>query len=297
MNQYKNDPFLPSHLWKINVAPAHKSGYFGEGIGIAVLDTGVYLHPDLCIRRNTVAAFSDFVAGKKHPYDDANHGTHICGIIASNRRDAYSNYYGIAPSCHIICGKILDAAGNGKTSTALTGFGWIYQLKEQYNIRIINISMGMAANHPKDEFTPFMNAVNELWDMGFVVITAAGNDGPAPGSITIPGIGRKIITVGSCRESFSGQGPTINKIPKPDLCAPGSMIYSCGNRGRGYVNKTGTSMSTPMVSAAAALLLSKEPWLTNEEVKRRLVSSARNLSLPWRQQGAGMLDVGRLLGV
>lgn len=293
----KNQSGLPSHLSKTNAWEAHKKEIFGDGIGVAVLDTGVYPHPDFFIRGNRIAAFSDFVGGKAQPYDDANHGTHICGIIASGNRDAAGNLRGIAPGCHLICAKILDASGNGKTSTALAAFQWIYQIKDVYNIRVINISMGMAVDKPQDEFSPFMEAINELWDMGIVIVAAAGNNGPGGKTITAPGIGRKLITIGSCEDSFSGRGPTINCIKKPDLCAPGRQVWSCNNEGSGYICKSGTSMSTPMVSAAAALLLSKEPGLSPKEVKRRLLTSARDLGLPWQQQGAGMLDIKRLLEI
>ncbi len=291
----KTDFALPSHLEKINVSAAHQNGIYGEGIGIAVLDTGIYPHPDFYKLGNRIAAFSDFISYRRLPYDDANHGTHICGIIASGRQDKNGQFFGIAPKCDLIVAKILDSSGNGKISTALAAFSWICKLRDQYNIRIINISMGMPVSRPRDEFSPFMEAINELWDMGFVVVAAAGNNGPKEKTITAPGIGRKIITVGSCEEKFSGRGPTINCIKKPDLCAPGKNIFSCSNQSNAYINKTGTSMSTPMVSAAAALLLSSEPHLTNKEVKQRLLVSSSNLDLPWQQQGTGMLNIKNLL--
>ena len=291
----KKESDTPSHLTKINAWEAHHYGIYGDDIGIAVLDTGIYPHPDFFANGNPVKVFSDFINNKKQPYDDANHGTHICGIIISGKKDIYGNYFGIAPKAHLVCAKILDAKGNGKTTTALAALQWICGLRDLYNIRIINISMGMAANRPEDEFSPFMEAIDELWNLGFVIVAAAGNNGPGGKSITAPGIGRKLITVGSCEEYFSGQGPTVNCIKKPDLCAPGKNIYSCSNHGNSYIYKSGTSMSTPMVSAAAALLLSKEPHLTNKDVKKRLLTSAKNLGLPWQQQGAGMIDIKKLL--
>ena len=282
-------------MTSIRAWEAHKHGFYGEGIGIAVLDTGISPHPDFFINGTRIRSFSDFVQYKAQPYDDADHGTHICGIISSGRKDSLGNYYGIAPKADLICAKVLDAKGNGKIHTSLAAFQWITHIRRLYNIRIINISMGMSVQKPEDEFSPFMEAIRELWNAGFIIIAAAGNNGPESKSITAPGISRNIITVGSCEDSFSGRGPTINCIKKPDLCAPGKNICSCSNQGSNYIYKSGTSMSTPMVSAAAALLLSKEPNLTNKEVKKRLLASARNLGLPWRQQGAGMLDIGRLL--
>ncbi len=292
----KKEIFMPSHMKTINALEAHKREIYGQDIGIAVLDTGIYAHPDFLIRDSCIKSFSDFVNAKPYPYDDANHGTHICGIIASKQKNSHGSYYGIAPGCQLICAKILDAKGNGKTSTALAAFQWILHLRDLYNIRIINLSMGMPVHKPEDEFSPFMEAIGELWDMGFVIVVAAGNNGPGSKSITAPGIGRKLITVGSCEDSFSSHGPTINCIKKPDLCAPGKNIYSCSNQG-GYIYKSGTSMATPMVSAAIALLLSKEPHLSNKDVKKSLLSSARNLGLPWQQQGAGMLDIKKLLQI
>lgn len=286
---------FPSHLRKIGAYTAHEKGILGEGVGVAVLDTGIYPHPDFFIDGCRIAAFFDFINGNPLPYDDGNHGTHICGIIASGGKDIYGNYIGIAPKAHLICGKILSANGNGKIPVALSAFQWIYQNRNLYNIRIVNISMGMSVEKPMDEFSPFMQGINELWDAGFVVVAAAGNNGPKSKTITAPGIGRKIITVGSCEDTFSGRGPTINCIKKPDLCAPGNQVYSCKNRGREYLYKSGTSMSTPMVAGAAALLLSVHPELTNKDVKKKLIYSAKTLKLPWQQQGAGMLDIEKLL--
>lgn len=298
----------PSHLTKTNAHIAHRHEIYGEGIGVAVLDTGIYPHKDFSPTDKRIAAFLDFVHGRKKPYDDSGHGTHICGILGSGAVCQTNNsfagpipsgqtYLGIAPKCHLIVAKILDCSGNGKTHTALAAFQWIYRQKDFYNIRIINISMGMAVHEPADEFSPFMDAINELWDMGFIVIAAAGNNGPGDKTITAPGISRKVITVGSCEDPFSGRGPTINCIKKPDLCAPGKNVLSCANQRDSYIYKSGTSMSAPMVSGAAALLLSVHPHLTNKEVKKKLLASARNLGLPWQQQGAGMLDIARLLSL
>jgi serine protease AprX len=310
-----------SHLETIHAYAAHQAHIFGQGIGIAVLDTGVYPHPDLCLGEGRIAAFRDFVSGRPYPYDDADHGTHVCGILVSEGRDSLGRYLGIAPASRIIMAKILDHRGNGKIPSALAAFQWILQIKNQYHIRIVNISVGMPVDSPTDEFSPFMTAVNELWDAGLIVVAAAGNNGPKQKTITAPGISRKIITVGSCEEPlsfpdrawpgshfsrsyksqrsnlYSGRGPTVNCIKKPDITAPGNDIYSCHNQRREYISKSGTSMSTPMVSGALALLLSVSPSLSNKEVKLRLLTTARDLHLPWQQQGAGMLDIQKLLGL
>ena len=166
--------------------------------------------------------------------------------------------------------------------------------------------------------------MNAVWDSGIIVVVAAGNNGPGPMSISTPGISRKVITVGSSDDNvsvevfgskskdYSGRGPTPYCIKKPDIVAPGSNIISCninritGRGGRGqlfqtadypmmYTIKSGTSMATPVVSGAMALLLGAHPELTNKEVKLKLRDSAVDLGQRWEKQGWGLLNVRRLL--
>lgn len=141
--------------------------------------------------------------------------------------------------------------------------------------------------------------MEKLWDRGLVVVAAAGNQGPLPGSITAPGSSRKIITVGSSdmlvgTEGVSGRGPTFECICKPDLVAPGNRIISCSSKG-GYRMKSGTSMSTPFVSGAVALALEKDPLLTNVEIKMMLQDSADDMGFPRNQQGWGRFNLERFL--
>ena len=147
--------------------------------------------------------------------------------------------------------------------------------------------------------------MEHAWDAGLVVVVAAGNMGPHAGSVTVPGTNKKVITVGAFDDCifpggcYSGRGPTQECICKPEITAPGSNIRSCSSTwyldGRKYCIKSGTSMAAPVVSGAIALLLEKEPHLTNVEVKMRLKNCARNLNLPKYQQGWGMIDVNLLL--
>ncbi len=276
-----------------------KRRYTGKGIGVAVLDTGCFPHRDI----RHIDAFHDFIRNRSEPYDDSGHGTHICGLIAATT-------VGMAPDCHLIVGKVLDQYGNGKIPHVLNALEWVRANRSAYNIRILNISVGTPATRPEDENSPLVQKVNELWNDGIVVVVAAGNNGPRGMSVTIPGISRKVITVGSyspadahgpggspyrMKEGFSGCGPTVSCIMKPDLVAPGSNIYSCSNSPSGYTYKSGTSMSTPIVSGAIALLLEKNPSLKNWEVKLRLHDTCRDLGLPRNQQGWGMLNVPALL--
>lgn len=278
---------------------AHRQGITGKGIVAAVLDTVVAVHPDYTER---VVFFKDYINSRTGQYDDYGHGTHVTGILAGNGKVS-GQYRGIAPEAEIVHLKVLDQNGNGSRKDVLNGIYWVVKHHETYRIRILNISVGtVREGDVRDE--ALVEAVEKAWDAGIVVVVAAGNTGPAPGSVTAPGNSRKVITVGSSDDfgSFSaGRGPTRSCICKPDIVAPAAGIVSCGGRtsnGRwGYCRKSGTSMATPVVSGAVALLLSKEPWLTNVEVKMRLRETAVDLGMPHGRQGWGLLDICRFCGL
>jgi serine protease AprX len=304
---------------------AHEHGITGQGIGVAVVDTGIGLHKDFAEDRNRVLAFVDLINKRTEPYDDNGHGTHVAGIIGGNGYSSRGKYIGVAPSCNLIGVKVLDHRGDGNISDVLAGLQWIIDNRKKYNIRIVNISVGTTAKENMDENSLLVQGVNAVWDSGLVVVVAAGNNGPGPMSISTPGISRKVITVGSSDDNvsvevfgnrtkdYSGRGPTPYCIKKPDIVAPGSNIISCNisrvsARARSspnrlgaadspmlYTIKSGTSMATPVVSGAIALLLSAYPELTNREVKLKLRNSAVDLGQPWEKQGWGLLNVRKLL--
>lgn len=278
-------------------------GYEGRGVGVAVLDTGCVPHPDF---QRRIPVFCDILQHRLLPYDDNGHGTHVCGIIGGDGSASQGRLHGMAPSCHLIPVKVLDRRGNGYASDVLSGLRWIRQHKEEYQIRIVNISVGSFSRRNMSENSALVRGVNEAWDDGLVVVVAAGNMGPERGTITTPGISRKVITVGCSDDhkavnvmgsrmvNYSGRGPTSACICKPDIVAPGASITSCCRLG-GYTAKSGTSMSTPLVSGAIALLLEKYPDMTNRDVKLFLKDHSTDLGLPRNQQGWGMLDIKKLL--
>lgn len=279
------------------------AGFTGKGIGVAVLDTGCYPHEDL---NNRIAAFSDMVQHHTEPYDDNGHGTHVCGIIGGDGH-RNSSHCGVAPCCHLIPVKVLDRRGNGFASDVLSGLRWIRENRDLYNIRIVNISVGSFSRRNMSENSALVRGVNETWDAGLVVVVAAGNMGPKTGTITTPGISRKVITVGCSDDhkevnvmgnrmiDYSGRGPTGSCICKPDVVAPGASITSCSNKQGEYTCKSGTSMATPFVSGALALLLEKYPEMSNRDVKLFLRERAVDIGLPRNQQGWGKIDLGWLL--
>lgn len=280
------------------------SRYSGRNIGVAILDTGVFLHNDL---KRKIVLFKDFVNDNNIPYDDNGHGTHIAGIISGNGFSSYGEYRGIAPDANLICLKVLDEKGDGNTNDVLRALEFIIKNKDKYGIRIINISIGSIPRTNNGERTRLIQGVERAWDCGLCVIVAAGNNGPAPMSVTTPGISRKVITVGSSDadnltgaknkviNQFSGRGPTPYCIVKPEVVAPGSEIKSCSNKGNDYVIKSGSSMSTAVVSGCIALLMEKYPNITNSEVKLRLYERCVDINLPKNQQGWGKLNLHSLL--
>lgn len=275
----------------------YRKKYTGKSIGVAVLDTGIFPHIDFGRR---ILAFCDFTEGKSGPYDDNGHGTHVSGILGGDGTASQGRYKGAAPGCGIVALKVLDRFGNGSREDVLQAFQWIEDFGKIYNIRIVNISVG-TTSRSMNEQTDLLAGVEQLWDKGFTVVAAAGNQGPGDGTVTAPGSSRKIITVGSSdlltgRTAISGRGPTFECVCKPDLVAPGNHVLACApGADNGYGVKSGTSMSTPLVAGAAALMLEKKPELTNVQIKMKLKESARDMGLPKNQQGWGELDLERFM--
>ncbi|MGO5164550.1 MULTISPECIES: S8 family peptidase [unclassified Candidatus Paralachnospira] len=292
----------------IGTEAARNRNLTGRGVGIAVLDTGVYPHPDFAGR---LCCFQDMVGGRKQPYDDNSHGTHVMGVLGGSGKRSGGRYEGVAPGASLIGIKVLDREGNGSVTDLLRGLSWIRKQKKRYGIRIVNISVGSVPRRETAETSALVRGVEAAWADGLVVIVAAGNEGPEARSVTTPGISRKVITVGCSDDQqsvrvggismvdYSGRGPTVSCICKPDVVAPGAAVVSCCvpsvRKNHYYGIKSGTSMATPVVSGAAALLLEKYPYLTPKEVKLRLLERARDLGLPRNQQGRGMVDLAALL--
>ena len=274
-----------------------KSVYTGKGIGVCILDTGIYEHIDFTGR---IWAFYDFLAFKRRPYDDNGHGTHVAGLVAGDGTASMGKYRGAAPGCGIISLKVLDRYGTGSQDDVLRALRWIRENRQQYRIRVVNISVGTTCNSKRNH-ARLLESVEQLWDEGVVVVTAAGNQGPRPGSITAPGSSKKVITVGSSdllegRSAISGRGPTAECVCKPDIVAPGNKIMSCvPGKPYSYGVKSGTSMSTPLVTGAIACALEKNPALTNTDIKTMLMNSAEDMGLPQNLQGWGKFNRRKFL--
>lgn len=290
----------------INTSYAHNLKYSGEDITVAVIDTGVALHQDLTRPYNRIVGFKDFIKNKDAPYDDNGHGTHVAGIIAGNGYSSRGKYKGIAPKANILAIKALNEEGVGNTSNIISAISHVINTKDTYGTRIINLSIGSPVNSSCDK-DPLCKAVVEAVKQGIIVVAAAGNSGPNGRTILSPGINPHVITVGASNDnrtvdikddtiaSFSSRGPTIEGFLKPDLVAPGVSINSLSNIDlSGYRSSSGTSMATPFVAGAVALMLEENSSLTTKEVKENLKDSCISLNTNKESQGAGLINLERL---
>lgn len=256
----------------------------GRSAAVAVIDTGVALHPDLLFPKNRIRGFCDLIHGKTEPYDDDGHGTHIAGILAglaswpgqekSGGRLAAAVAAEHRWSPDIVAIKALDGEGNGTASDILAAMQWTVNHRRHFNIRVVNLSLGVSADH-EDDSDPLVRGVEALTRFGLCVVAAAGNSGPKPHTISSPGISPYAITVGAHDgthvASFSSRGP-VPGGPKPDLVAPGVDILSLANDSSGYVRQSGTSMAAPFVSRAADELCQDYPFAGPMLIKELLLS-------------------------
>ncbi len=286
-------------------------GYTGKGQTIAVIDSGIYPHPDL---EGKITGWVDMQEGTLKPTDTYGHGTHVAGIAAGSGVKSAGVHKGVAPDANVVGVRISNV------SEAIKGIQWVIENKDRLGIGVINMSLGdFAMRSYKDD--PWAQAAEKAMEAGLVVCVAAGNDGPSERNISTPGIHPDIITVGALDDNgtldrsddkiadFSSRGPTnIDGINKPDLVAPGVNVYgplapeagidddSLPHIGQDYVAISGTSMATPMVAGVAACLKQANPNLTHKDVKEILVKSCDNyLDEPKYVQGAGLINAKKAL--
>ncbi len=286
----------------------------GKGITIAIIDTGVdYTHVDLggCLGEDCkVLSGYDFVNQDSDPIDDHGHGTHCAGTAAGN-----GTMLGVAPNAKIYAYKVLSDTGSGSTSWVIGGIERALDPDNDGDYSdhadVISLSLGGSGN-PDDELS---QAVNAATVTGAVMVVAAGNSGPYAESIGSPGGAEKAITVGAtckpsqigdhyyCDEkiaSFSSRGPTSTGSIKPDIVAPGVLICAA-QWGDAWASSqcfdndhtaiSGTSMATPHVAGAAALLLQSHVNWTPEQVKSALMTTSTNLGYNPNFQGTGEINV------
>ena len=293
-------------------------GYLqGQGVGVAVVDSGITHQVDLyspsgAARVVAAVTFNDDL--NRTIFDGYGHGTHVAGIIGGDGELSGGAYIGVAPMVNLINVKVSNDNGSATAANLVKGLQWINDNRDRYNIRVVNLSLNSSV--PESYQTnPIDAAVEILWFNKIVVVTSAGNTGV--GRLYPPANDPFVITVGATDDrgtpeltddvlaSFSAYGTTGDGFAKPELVAPGTNIVSLMPNwsnsalaaahpdhivGQYYFRMSGTSMAAPMVAGAVALLLQDEPNLTPDQVKYRLLATARPLDTRTRA-GAGYLDV------
>jgi len=302
-------------------------GNTGQGVTVAVVDTGIELVAGLVEsssrQTDKIVGWIDFVEGKSKPTDPNGHGTHIAGIIANADVGQDGEWNGMAPGVNLVGVRVLNEQGYGTYEQVIRGIQWVIQNKDSLNIRVMNLSLVSPALSPYWA-DPLNQAVTRAWAEGITVVAAAGNGGPDPMTIGVPGNNPYVITAGAFTDAytpldfnddylapFSAAGPTLDAFVKPDILAPGAHMVStmmpssylarkhdANKVSSKYFSMAGTSQAAAVVSGSAALILSQQPGLSPDQVKYRLLYTA----LPWInpdtteavysmwQQGAGRLN-------
>ncbi|WP_300668538.1 S8 family serine peptidase [Desulfoluna sp.] len=285
--------------WTGTVAARERYGLNGEGVTVAVVDTGI--DAGHAAFGDRVVAFCDLVGDDlaAEAYDDNGHGTHCAGIIAGGG-DGNGANAGVAPAASLVGVKVLDKRGSGSMSTVIAGIEWCIENKDALGIDIISLSLGSSGS--SDGTDANCLAANAAVAAGLVTVVAAGNSGPKPSTIGSPGAAEQVITVGAMSDpgeggfflaDFSSRGPTADQRIKPDIAAPGLNILAPeANTADGYIAHSGTSMATPFVAGTAALLLQGDPLLSPVALKASLTVTAEAWGSPGKDNdfGAGRLD-------
>ncbi|MEU4164090.1 S8 family serine peptidase [Actinoplanes sp. NPDC026670] len=286
---------LADSVAQIGAPSLWAGGNTGAGIDVAVLDTGVDAgHPDLAGRIESTASF---VPGEDVT-DGHGHGTHVASTIAGTGAASDGREKGVAPGADLEIGKVLDNGGSGQDSWIISGMEWAARERRP---KVVSMSLGGS---PTDGTDPMSVAVNQLSaETGALFVIAAGNSGPTETTVGSPGAADAALTVGAVDSGdrlaeFSSRGPRlVDGALKPEITAPGVDIlaarsqYSAEGEGL-YRTMSGTSMATPHVAGAAALLAAQHPGWTGGQLKDALVSTAKQTpDFGPYDAGSGRLDI------
>ena len=299
---------------------AWAKGALGAGVGVAVLDTGISPMNDFAGR----IVHGPDLSGEGTLVDTYGHGTVMAGAVGGSGADsmgaAGGAHTGAAPRATLVAVKVAGRNGAVDVSTVLQGMHWVSAYKEQFNIRVLNLSWGTSSTQDP-AVDPLNYAVQRLWGDGIVVVVAAGNSGPGSTTITKPGDDPVVLTVGAYDDkatvstsddaltAWTSRGPTVQGVTKPDVVVPGRTIVTARSYGSyveannpkaliapSYIKGSGTSQAAAITSGIVAAILSDRPSLTPDQVKRLLKSTAQPISgKTVNEQGAGRVRVGAAL--
>ncbi|WP_431946784.1 S8 family peptidase [Actinacidiphila sp. bgisy167] len=285
---------LDTTVPRVGAPHAWEKGLTGDGVKVAVLDTGYDPnHPDL---KGLVVDSANFTS-EPDAADRNGHGTHVASTVAGSGAASGGRYKGVAPGARILAGKVCTADGSCDNSAVIEGLAWA----ARQGAKVVNLSLGDTDTPDTDAMEAMIEAVTR--DYGTLVVAAAGNNG-ASSPVSSPASADRALAVGAAeadddRAEFSSVGPrTGDSGLKPDLIAPGVNVTAAMAGGTsaddGYVAMSGTSMATPHVAGAAAIMFQQHPDWTPEQVKRQLMhSTAGAKELGAYYQGAGRVDLAR----
>ena len=291
---------LDSSVPSINVPQLWDRGFLGDGIKLAVIDSGIDpKHPDFAGR---IIARQNFIGGSED--DENGHGTHVASAAAGDGKASNGKYRGVAPAAHLYIAKVLNAAGDGSMSSVMAGIEWAVE----QGVQVINLSLGSGVScNGSDALSMLCDAAVE--QRGIMVCVAAGNSGPNAQTVGSPGCAKLVMTVGASTDdnqvaSFSSRGPTADGRIKPDVLFPGVAVIAAQAAGTelgdvvmpGYVSMQGTSMATPHAAGACCLLLQAKPDLSPQKIKTIFQNTATDIRQPVNAQGSGRADVLKALG-
>lgn len=290
----------------------------GKGIGIGVIDTGVFNHPDLVSERRSIRLFKDLINGYDTLYDDNGHGTFTCGCISSSGYISEGIYRGIAPDSNLYVIKAFDASGNGFMSDIIKGIDMLIALRESENIRILCLPFEIVYLDDL-KINPLELIIKKANLLNISVIVPSGNHGPYPYTIYCPGNIPEVLTVGGIDcggnniknfkiSNFSGRGPAMDGSQKPDISAPCMSITSLASDTfynpsikkindlkNPYITKSGTSISCALICGFAALLLEKNPNLMPQDLKAMLCLSTLTIGESKFSQGSGFFVFDKIV--
>jgi subtilisin family serine protease/photosystem II stability/assembly factor-like uncharacterized protein len=296
----KVEATLEESVPQIGAPIAWAAGYEGTSTTVAVLDTGIdATHPDLA---GKVAAARNFCTFCSDETDHHGHGTHVASIVAGSGTASGGARKGVAPGASLLNGKVISDFGFGLSSWIIEGMEWA---AAEEHADVVNMSLGAGVSDGTDPMSQAVNSLTQTYGTLFVV--SAGNAGPGAQTVDTPGAAAQALTVGAVDKSdtlaeFSSRGPRLGDYAiKPDITAPGVSIAAARAAGTAlgepvddfYTRLSGTSMASPHVAGAAALLAQRHPDWDADELKPALVATATPGSYSVYEQGAGRVDVAR----
>jgi serine protease AprX len=305
------DTLPPDRMWRDAIRLDRVPGQFaGDGVTVAVLDTGVTRTGDLGDR---VVARVD-LSSERDGYDRYGHGTHMSGLVAGDGSASGGRWAGAAPGASIVSVKVAGWNGATDVSMVMAGLEWIAAHRERYGIRVVNVSYGTDSSQKWSE-DPLNLAIERLWRAGVVVVAGAGNRGEGGSKIDKPADDPHVLTVGAADTRntattaddivapFSARGPTGEGVAKPDVVAPGANLVShrapqstvdlarpLARIDERHVKGSGTSQAAAVVSGVVARMLDAAPALTPDQVKATLAETASPALAGASGAGAGLVD-------